>query len=101
MKTIEVSSYKVNMKITEIVNELIEILNRPSNGDIEESILNVFEYTFVLEKLQVICDIFDIDMDRIMRKAGLVDNDLSNMSESEKKEKFFNDLKKLVEIQSN
>ncbi len=94
---IEVSSLKVNIKITEIVNELIEIMNKESKSS-EDSILHVFEYSLVLEKLQVICDIFDINMDNIMRKAGLVDDELSNMSESEKDNALFDNLKKLTEM---
>ncbi|MFP9131315.1 hypothetical protein [Niallia sp. BSM11] len=62
--TLQVSKDKVNRLITDIVNELIKLHNEPS-------IDNVITYSNELGKLEGICKLVNVDMDKIMKKAGL------------------------------
>lgn len=61
---LQISKEKVNRLITEIVNELIKLHNEPS-------IDNIIPYTHELGKLEGICKLVDVDIDKIMKKAGL------------------------------
>jgi hypothetical protein len=61
--TIEVSKDKLDRTISEIVEKLIKLhLNR---------IENIVIYSHHIGKLEGICELFDIDMGKIMKKAGL------------------------------
>lgn len=59
------------MKITEIINELISLHNKANEVTADDALENIIFYSHYLGKLEGVCELLDLDMNKIMKKAGL------------------------------